>query len=60
MYNESNSTPRKGFGQNNTHKCPKCEHEMRFSKLPFMIECSNCREPIMGDELIEIKKGEDE
>jgi len=60
MYNAQNSTPRKGFGQTATHKCPKCEHKMRFEKLPFMLECSNCREPIFGSELIEIKKEENE
>ena len=60
MYNSENSTPRKGFGQSATHKCPHCNHEMRFTKSPFMFECSGCRMPVMGSELIKIKKGEDE
>ena len=60
MHNSENSKPRNGFGQSNTHKCPKCGHGMRFSKLPFMVECSNCREPIFGSELVEIKKEENE
>ncbi|MCK5787452.1 MAG: hypothetical protein KAH32_00430 [Chlamydiia bacterium] len=60
MHNSGNSSPRKGFGQSNTHKCPNCKNEMRFTKLPFMFECSGCRMPIMGSELIEIKKEENE
>ena len=58
MYKSDNSSPRKGFGQNNTHKCPKCGHEMRFDKSPFMVECSGCKATIMGSELILIERDE--
>jgi len=57
MYNASNSTPRKGFGQHNTHKCPHCGEEYHYPvKVPFMIECSNCKKAISGDKMIKIEK----
>lgn len=56
MYNGENSTPRKGFGQSNTHECPYCEHKMKISKIPFMIVCSNCGEVYNGELLKEIIK----
>jgi len=61
MYNAENSKPRKGFGQTNTHKCPHCNKEYHFpNKLPFMIECSGCKNPVFGDELVQIKKRKNE
>lgn len=54
MYNSGNSGPRKGFGQSNTHKCAKCGHEMRFDKMPFMVECSRCGEVLFEKDLIVI------
>lgn len=59
-YNASNSTPRSGFGQHNTHRCPYCEHEFRFVKVPFSTICSNCGEYINGENLISLSKQDDD
>ena len=60
MYNAENSKPRKGFGVRKTHKCAKCGHEMTLAKLPFMMECSGCHEPLRQHEILEIKRKDNE
>jgi len=54
MYNSQNSLPRKNYGIRNTHKCNKCGKEFHFTKVPFLVICSGCKELLHSEDIIEI------
>lgn len=55
-YNSGNSGPRKGFGQRDLYKCPKCGEGTRT--YTSLLICSGCGEMISKEDLIKIEYGD--